>query len=418
MATGKDQEGLGKNPEYKELKKEKHKRSDNIDLDLLELFLAFWKERRIIYITLGIFAVVGMIIAFTAEDEYTSEVKLLPEKRQQQSRSSRIASQFGLGNFQATQQEGISIQHYPDIAKSILFVKPILDHKVYVNEMNDSLTIEKYFSEYHSNFNLFSEAGSIISKYTIGLPFTIQSWFKGGTGEEPESTNSEDRGEVISTQEISDLGLNDPGLSQEEELTINLTRSEYQAINAFRKRIEIVREGGIITVSLKMPDPVMAAELTDKVTRSLIDYIKEYRTEKARKDMEFTRERYREARASFRRAQERLAKFRDEHSGQLTQMARTQEELLQSEYDVAFNVYNNLAERLEQARLNLQKETPVVKVLEPAMIPEKPSGPTDEILLVIYLALGFIIGNIIIFGKLVRRNMKEKFKKLNKQSTD
>ena len=155
-----------------------------------------------------------------------------------------------------------------------------------------------------------------------------------------------------------------------------------------------------------MPDPVLAAELTGKVTASLIDYIKDYRTQKARQDMEYTRERYKEARAQFKKAQERLARFRDEHSGQLTQMARTQEELLQSEYDVAFNVYNNLAERLEQERFEVQKETPVVKVLEPATIPQSPSSPSGMLILIISVFLGFFIGILIIVGKKVFQYIK------------
>jgi len=408
MSTEKDQEGLDKNPETEALKKGKQQSSEEIDL--IEVVFAFWKERRILYITLGVFAVIGLIIAFTSAKEYSSEVKLLPEERQQQRGTGGLARQFGLGNIQ-TQEEGIATQYYPNIAKSILFIQPILDHKVYVGELNDSLTIERYFNDHYSEFNLFSEISSIIADYTIRLPFTIQGWLKGSNAEE-ESDNPKDNGKEDGKPEIIDSGVADFGLSHKMELTANLSRSELRAINKFKERIEVERdEEGILIVSVKMPDPVLAAELTGKVTESLTDYIKDYRTEKARQDMEFTRERYKEARESFKKAQERLARFRDEHSGQLTQMARTHEELLQSEYDVTFNVYNNLAERLEQERLEVQKETPVVKVLEPATIPSGPTHPTKEFLFIIYLMLGFFVGNGIIFGKLVRRKIKETIRK-------
>ena len=388
---------------------EKNRKTGSDEIDLIELFLAFWKERRILYITIGVFAVIGLIIAFTADEEYTSEVKLLPEERDQGGVSSGIARQFGMQDFRTETTEGtISARYYPDIAKSILFIQPILDHKVYLNEINDSLTVKSYFNDHYSRFDLISEVRSVVSDYTIRLPFTIQGWFKrSSNGEETAPSVPEESEAEVSKQEISDMGVTDLGLAEEMGYTIDLTRSELRAINSFKDRIEIEREDGIIIVSVKMPEPELSAELTDKVTRSLIDYIKDYRTEKARKDMEYTRERYEEARRNFERAQERLARFRDESRGELTQMARTEEELLQSEYDLAFNVYNNLAGRLEEARLKLQEETPVVKVLEPAMIPSSPSEPNREFLFIVYLVLGFIVGNGIIFFKLVRRKIKE-----------
>ena len=379
------------------------------EIDLIELFLAFWRERRIVYYTVAAFFVIGLIVAFTADEEYTSEVKLLPEETDRQSSVSGIARQFGVQDYRTETREGtIAARYYPDIAKSILFIKPILDHKVYVNEINDSLTVESYFNDHYSSFDLPSKIRSIIRDYTIRLPFTIQSWFaRSSDEEETSSRESGESEEEVSKEEIRERGVTDLSIAEERGYTINLTRSELRAINNFKDRIEIEREDGIIKVSVKMPEPELSAELTDKVTRSLIDYIKDYRTEKARKDMEYTRERYEEARRNFERAQERLARFRDESRGELTQMARTEEELLQSEYDLAFNVYNNLAGRLEEARLKLQEETPVVKVLEPAMIPSSPSEPNREFLFIVYLVLGFIVGNGIIFFKLVRRKIKE-----------
>ena len=399
MNTEKDQEGLDQNPETEALQKRKQQNSDEIDL--IEVFLAFWKERRILYITLGLFAIIGIIMAFTAVEEYTAEVKLLPEERQQQSATGGLARQFGLGNIQTVRQEGIETRYYPDIAKSIPFIKPLLDHKIYVKELNDSLTIESYFNAYHSDFNFF------------GLLGPKKGSFKKTTANEKIGSNgSEENVKEIRKQKVNELRIENLSPFREMEHTIDLTKKEYKGINDFKERIEVEQDDeGIIHISVQMPHPVLAAKLSGKVTEALIDYIKDYRTEKARQDMEYTRERYKEARAQFKKAQERLARFRDEHSGQLTQMARTQEELLQSEYDVAFNVYNNLAERLEQERLELQKETPVVKVLEPAIIPQKPSNLSSGIVFIIYMVVGFIIGSGIIFTKWIHKNIKEKLKK-------
>ena len=42
---------------------------------------------------------------------------------------------------------------------------------------------------------------------------------------------------------------------------------------------------------------------------------------------------------------------------------------LQSQYDLTFNLYNSLSQRQEQAKLNLQEETPVISVLQPVSVP-------------------------------------------------
>ena len=388
MVTEENQEKSDKNPEAEAMKQEKQTNSDEIDL--IEVFLAFWRERRIFYITLGAFIVLGLLIALTMEEEYTSEVKLLPEKSEQQGPTGGVAglaSQFGMGNIQSGQQAGIATRHYPNIAKSRSFIKPILGQKVFIKELNDSLTIRKYFSDYYSKFELTS----VIADYTIGLPSTVLGWIKGSDAEEEE------------------VRILDSTFSRAIQITLNLTESEREAIKSFKERLKVERdeEEGLLNISVEMPDPVLSAELTEKVTERLIDYIKDYRTEKARKNLKYTKERYEKARSNFKKAQERLAKFRDQSRGNLTEMARTEEQLLQSEYDVAFNVYNSLSEKLEQARLKLQEETPVVTVVEPAVIPDSPSSASKKLILIITLFLGFFVAALIVVGKRVYKYIKE-----------
>ena len=114
--------------------------------------------------------------------------------------------------------------------------------------------------------------------------------------------------------------------------------------------------------------------------------------------MAFIEERHREARIAFEEAQRDLARFNDENRGQLTAMARTEEQMLQSRYNLTFNLYNTMAERLEQARIKLQEETPVVNILEPAAVPDRRSEPKRAQILIIYTMLGGLLGTGLIFG--------------------
>ncbi|MDZ7717087.1 MAG: hypothetical protein U5J95_12840 [Balneolaceae bacterium] len=76
-----------------------------------------------------------------------------------------------------------------------------------------------------------------------------------------------------------------------------------------------------------------------------------------------------EARKRFEQAQQQLAEFRDSNINLATAKAQSREQELQSQYDLTFNLYNSLSQRLEQAKLDLQEETPVLTVLQPVSVP-------------------------------------------------
>ena len=61
---------------------------------------------------------------------------------------------------------------------------------------------------------------------------------------------------------------------------------------------------------------------------------------------------------------------------------------------LTFNVYNTLAQKLEQDKLRVQEETPVYTVIEPSTIPLKASSPRKLIILVgfVFLAVAGGIG--------------------------
>ncbi len=367
------------------------------EIDLIELFLAFWRERRIVYFTVAAFFVIGLIVAFTADEEYTSEVKLLPEGTRQ-SASAGLARQFGLDIPRVQEEEGIATRYYPHIARSYPFLKEFIDYEIYVPKANRNMTLIEFFNDYHSETTFFSNVISTVKKYTIHLPFTVSGWFEreGSTEESASEAETEESKDV--EKKIADGSGN----------VVRLSGRELRVVNRLRSRLSVERDDdGFLVLSVKMPCPEAAADLTEHATNSLVGYIKDYRTEKARNDLEFIQERYEEARERFEKSQENLARFRDETRGELTQLALTQEQRLQSEYDIAFNLYNTLANRLEEARLKLQEETPVVKVVEPAVVSRSPSEPNRELILAIYTVLGIFIGLGAIFGKLVWGKIRE-----------
>ncbi|MFR4026187.1 MAG: hypothetical protein ACLTZY_11470 [Alistipes indistinctus] len=92
-----------------------------------------------------------------------------------------------------------------------------------------------------------------------------------------------------------------------------LTREQAQVLEGLSKRINISvdKKTGVITASSTMQDPVVAAAVTDSMVRKLEEYMGDYRTEKAKRDLAFTQESYQSARESYHETQRRYASYMD-----------------------------------------------------------------------------------------------------------
>ncbi|MDZ7692664.1 MAG: hypothetical protein U5K69_16310 [Balneolaceae bacterium] len=102
-------------------------------------------------------------------------------------------------------------------------------------------------------------------------------------------------------------------------------------------------------------------------------------------DLEFAEQQMERAEQRFQEIQTKLAEFRDSNVNLATARAQTREQQLQSEYDLAFNVYNSLAQQVEQARMRVQEQTPVVSILQPIQIPIDDTTSGLMILINVYI---------------------------------
>ena len=147
-----------------------------------------------------------------------------------------------------------------------------------------------------------------------------------------------------------------------------------------------------------MQDPVISARVTDNVVEKLKKYITNYRTQKAKKDLEFTEKVLREAQDAYYKAQQTYAAFEDGNKNIVSASYRTELERLKNEMTLTFNVYNTLAQKQEQDKLRVQEQTPVYTIIEPASVPLKASAPKKVLILIgcIFLDLIAISGYVLI----------------------
>ena len=223
------------------------------------------------------------------------------------------------------------------------------------------------FFKYHTEIKKLS-LFQIIKKYTFGLPFLILDVLKG----------KEDN-----------VGFN---LSQYSTI-FDFTEKEAEVSEILEENIsiEINEKDNFILIKSTSPEPLLSAQLAERVTVLLQKYITEIKIAKAQENLEFLKERIKEKEMSFKRVQKELAKFSDRNNNVVSVISSMKQQNLQSEYSLAFGVYSELAKQIEQAEIQVKKDTPILTVVQPVQVPDKKSGPKRSLILLIWIFLGGIL---------------------------
>jgi uncharacterized protein involved in exopolysaccharide biosynthesis len=345
---------------------------DEDEIDLLELAKTIWNKRMFILKVVGIGAFLGVIVALLSPKEYKSTSTLMPEySTESQGGASSLLSQYGgllgiSGGSYNSNSNAIRVDLYPNIVQSTNFQLQLMQQPFYFSDLDTTATLFEYYTELNSAGVL-----GFVAEYTIGLPGKIL-------------------GAILPKKELM---TSVPGAS-EESLVLNLSKEEFEVIETLRGKISasLDEESGIVSVTVTLPDNVAAAAVTEYTIRELTEYLTEYRTEKVLRDLTFVEEQLATAEVRFEAAQLALAEFRDSNQGNLSARAQTDEQRLNSEYQIAFNLYNSLTQQYEEAKLKVQETTPVFKTLEPVQVPvnDETSGAMILIVFIMLSSIGSI----------------------------
>ena len=139
---------------------------------------------------------------------------------------------------------------------------------------------------------------------------------------------------------------------------------------------------GINTISVTMQDPQVSAMLADTVAHHLQQFVTDYRTSKARKDLEYAEQLNNEARESYYAAQQRLADYLDRNQGISLHSAQVTRDRLSNEAQLAFSLFNQTSQQVQLAKAKVQENTPVYAIVEPATVPLRASKPSKAMILI------------------------------------
>jgi hypothetical protein len=366
----------------KDIKQKQNNHNDEeIEIDLIGILRKIIGIRKTIYKAAGIGLVVGIIVAISIPKQYTVGVTLSPEMGGSKGGglSGLAASFLGSGVSMNEGTDALNASLSADIVSSTPFLLELSTMKIPALE-GETMTLNVYLDEESSPW----------WSYVIGLPGMVIGGVKSlFTEEESESVPSDK----------ANLG------------TIELSKKESEKIEALKKKIlaSVDKKTSMTTVSVTLQNPKVAAVVADSVVRKLQEYIIDYRTTKAKEDCLYLERLFKERQQEYYDAQKKYADYMDSHDNIILQSVRAEQERLQNDMSLAYQVYSQVANQLQVARAKVQEEKPVFAVVEPAVIPLYPSGTSRKIYV---LAFIFLSVCIVIFWKLLGEDILNKFKEI------
>ena len=353
------------------------------EIDLVALAKSLWNGRRTIIRYTLIGAVLGLVIALLTPKEFTVTTTIVPQTGNNQASKlgglSSLAAMAGFNLNDLNTSQSLSPMVYPRIVKSLPFQLELMETKFNCPGVQEPVSLFEYYTEYEKP-GIFGA----LAKYTIGLPGVILKAVRPA----PELTEPGAGGKLIAMT------------PEQEEIRKRLDK---------KISLDLNDKEGYLALSVTFRDAALTAQVAQKTQTMLQQYITKYKIEKAADQLRFVHDRYNEKKAEFEAAQKELALFRDRNKNVSTAMARTQEEQLLSQYNIAYSVYSELAKQLEQAQIQVKEDTPILTIIDPVRIPIEKSKPNRPLILIIWIFLGGIIGTGVVFGKTYLASVKEKW---------
>lgn len=354
--------------------------NDEIEIDWMEILRKIISIRKTLYKAAGVGVVLGIIIALSIPKQYTVKVTLSPEMGGDKASGglASLASSFLGGGGNSNSSDALNVALAPDIVASTPFILELFDTHVQTLDGKLDTTLIAYLDEQKTPWWGYIKA---VPSMAIGA---IKSLFA-----EKVNTASE---------------LN----------PFQLTEEEFQKVEGLKQSIaiEIDKKTAITTITVTLQDPKVTAIVADSVVEKLQQYIIDYRIKKAKEDCAYLEQLYKERQQEYYDAQSKYAHYFDTNRNIALQSVRAEQERLQNDMNLAYQVYSQVAQQLQVARAKIQEEKPVFALIEPATIPLQPSGTSRKtILLAVIIVIICSTGGWKLIGNIYWTKLK---KELNK----
>lgn len=324
--------------------------NDELEIDWMEILRKIIAIRKTLYKAAGVGVVLGIIIALSIPKQYTVTVTLSPEMGGDSKGGglASLASSFLGGGASSSSNDALNVTLAPDIVASTPFILELFNTRVQTLDGELDTTLVAYLDEQKQPW----------WGYIKAIPGMAIEAIKSLFVEETDTTTI----------------LN----------PFQLTEKEFNKVESIRNIIlaDVDKKTAKTTISVTLQDPKVTAIVADSVVDKLQQYIIDYRIKKAKEDCAYLEELYKERQQEYYEAQSKYAHYFDTNRNIAFQSIRAEQERLQNDMNLAYQVYSQVAQQLQVARAKIQEEKPVLAVVEPATVPLQPSGTSRKVILV------------------------------------
>ena len=359
-------------------------------IDIIAMIRSLWDGRKTIFICLGIFIALGLVAALTMKRSYTIRTVMVPQLNSRQNSSlGSLAALAGIDMGMQTSATDLSPLVYPEIVNSVPYRLELMHTPLHYKKCKEPISMFNYILGGYDKPSVFA----YVKRYTIGLPGLLISKLS----KKPE--------EIVLP---AGSGTGD----EDAERPIVITVNEQKMLDAFNRvvSLDVNKKEGYLTLTVNGTEPIQTAELALKAQQLLQDEITRFRVEKSASELKYIEARYNEIKKENDYYQEQLAAITDRSQSLSTSRDRIERDRIQAKYTLANSIYNEMAKQMEQAKMQVKKDTPTFAIIQPVTIPMKPSNSRAKTLIV-WTFFGFIVGCGIVLGKGYMPKLKEKLKK-------
>lgn len=281
-------------------------------------------RKRFIYFNAIILVVTLAILIFLVKPYYTSTVTILPDYGSKETTLSQLSSLASLAGVNVGQ--GSPTEVYQNLLTSEAVLAPVIYAKYKTEKYLDSVNLIQYFK----------------IKPDKSLPAELQ-------------------GRDMFLQEYKDLSKN-------------------------RMTTDIDRMTKILTVSVKMPEAQLSADVVNKIVESLDNYIRTKRKSYAADQLAYIEKRMAQVKDSLTIAENKLKDFSEQNRMVVQSPELMLEQArLSRNVEILSSVFLELSKQYEIAKIDEIKDTPIVNVRDYAKNPVMKAGPKRLLTLILVM---------------------------------
>jgi len=351
-------------------------------VSLVDMMFIVLDRRRLVLWTTIVVTVLGTAYSLLATELYVSNATVV---REASGDTPPLGSIGGLGALQGfglnlgLQSGGLTPAAYPKVLESREVRLAVVRDTFYFPTLDRRMTLVE-----HAN----QPPGALgtVLKYTVKLPWTLKEALTRGGNRSVRFTG------------------------QEEEPSRRITKREYAALKRIDEMMQTSADDAtsLMTVTVTAESPDVASAVVERFVVHLRERIRTLRTAKVREQLDFLEDRFREVQDELQQAEDALAQFLQRNQNPTTPALRFEQDRLRRQVSFKEQLYSQLQGQRAQIRLEVQRQQPVVTVVESAVSPIERASPARTLIVILSLIFGFTLGaGLAITLHFLSRNVSE-----------